>query len=620
MKINFDNYKGENIKIGVIDSGISNKVVNNAINAHKNYYHDFNDYIGHGTKVSKIIGNLVPLSKLYNIKVFDKTYQTSSQSIINAIEWGIENKLHVLNLSLGTKDFSYYNKYKSIIKKAETENCFIVTAISNDYAFSLPAVLQNVISVGSSCKNIEEPYGYYFVKNEFLQFVADGGKFVNCFFDCIINRWQYTSYAAPIITSVVAIILEVCGSIKFHQLMEVLKYNSLSDDPCAYFISRKLECKSLINCLNSNIIEKNPISSSRKICYLGEDDIEYFINTYKDLLNVEIDIMNFNAVIKFNLESMDDNQYRNKILWDSQIDFFIISESILSYNTEIKSKVIRLLKEILNNNFKIYSFVSQKIISLFVEDDSITQNKNISYMTNYMNKFKNNSLDFYKVSEKPIICIIDLTENEFNSFEIQLLLRRYLLNQQLNFSQISTTVFAELFGIDLVLHEGLVINDLSVAELISFISYINYHFLISNKSEMLIYNFSSSPFLSLNNNNEMLKNKNSIVTMLCLRTILPDAYILIISKNIELNTIINNIDNIIVGYNPDLIVLLECSSNIELINNANINTFDNNFEIRLNEQLINKFGTANNEIHYLRYSKDKWEQSIYELIIKHYKA
>ncbi|MGR9632875.1 S8 family serine peptidase [Bacillus cereus] len=121
-------YKGSNIKIGIIDSGIDIthedlKVTGgiNIIDPNSNYNDDF----GHGTRVAGVIAALdnnkgvlgmAPLSEIYAVKVLDARGKGSISNVISGIEWAIDNKLDIVNLSLQT--IINNNALEEIVKKS----------------------------------------------------------------------------------------------------------------------------------------------------------------------------------------------------------------------------------------------------------------------------------------------------------------------------------------------------------------------------------------------------------------------------------------------------------------------------------------------------------------------
>jgi subtilisin family serine protease len=67
------------------------------------------DRLGHGTAVAATIRGHAPSAALYSIRVFHRTLGAHFDAILDAIEWGVEERLDLLNLSLGCsnreKDF-----------------------------------------------------------------------------------------------------------------------------------------------------------------------------------------------------------------------------------------------------------------------------------------------------------------------------------------------------------------------------------------------------------------------------------------------------------------------------------------------------------------------------------
>ncbi|WP_255294098.1 S8 family serine peptidase [Bacillus toyonensis] len=134
-------YKGSNIKIGIIDSGIDIthediKITDgiNIIDTNSNYTDEF----GHGTRVAGVIAALdnnkgvlgmAPLSKIYAIKVLDSRGKGSISNVISGIEWAIDNKLDIVNLSLQT--IINNNALEEVVKKAHEQGIILVAAAGN---------------------------------------------------------------------------------------------------------------------------------------------------------------------------------------------------------------------------------------------------------------------------------------------------------------------------------------------------------------------------------------------------------------------------------------------------------------------------------------------------------
>jgi subtilisin family serine protease len=59
------------------------------------------DRLGHGTAVAATIRGHAPDAAIYSIRVFHRTLEAHFEAILHAIDWSVEARLDLLNLSLG---------------------------------------------------------------------------------------------------------------------------------------------------------------------------------------------------------------------------------------------------------------------------------------------------------------------------------------------------------------------------------------------------------------------------------------------------------------------------------------------------------------------------------------
>ena len=64
---------------------------------------DLADRLGHGTAVAGAIREKVPQAELFAVKVFDRRLSCSLEAIFRALEWCLENKIDLINLSVGVR-------------------------------------------------------------------------------------------------------------------------------------------------------------------------------------------------------------------------------------------------------------------------------------------------------------------------------------------------------------------------------------------------------------------------------------------------------------------------------------------------------------------------------------
>jgi subtilisin family serine protease len=153
-------YAGAGIRIAVVDSGIADGSEDlrpaggrnmldggdpNAWNA---------DEQGHGTHVAGIVAALnnavgvvggAPAAEIYSLKVFPGGFISD---VIEALDWSIENRIDIVNLSLGTAEFSF--ALASAINRAYLRGITCVCAVGNQRAFtSYPAAFPQTIGVSA---------------------------------------------------------------------------------------------------------------------------------------------------------------------------------------------------------------------------------------------------------------------------------------------------------------------------------------------------------------------------------------------------------------------------------------------------------------------------------------
>lgn len=163
---------GQGIKIGIIDTGVdfdhqdlhgygkSGRIAGgyDYVNTDKRPI----DVNGHGTEVAGIIGangsfsGMAPRSQLFSYKVSSSGEAVSSEYIIQAISRAIEDKMNIVNISLGVNRTN--DELENAVDEAVRKGIVIVTAAGNngpdDMTIGSPGRDFNVITVGASYNNI----------------------------------------------------------------------------------------------------------------------------------------------------------------------------------------------------------------------------------------------------------------------------------------------------------------------------------------------------------------------------------------------------------------------------------------------------------------------------------
>ena len=106
------------IRIAVIDSGV-NPAHPHIARVEGGYpENDFLDRLGHGTAVMAAIQEKAPDAEYYAVRVFGRELRTNIDALVTGLEWCVENRMDVINLSLGTSNAAHAEKFAPFIGRA----------------------------------------------------------------------------------------------------------------------------------------------------------------------------------------------------------------------------------------------------------------------------------------------------------------------------------------------------------------------------------------------------------------------------------------------------------------------------------------------------------------------
>jgi thermitase len=215
---------GKGVKVAIIDTGIDlNQPAFSGILAPANEQWDFvgNDAIpqeegtmgvggyGHGTNVAGIIRQIAPRATILPIRVLGAAGQGRVLDVAAAIEWAIKKDAKIINLSLGTGEFSL------IVNQAINHACnlgiFVVTSVGNDdsltvsYPGSRGYERVERVSVGSveanDYRSSFSNYGWQ------VEVAAPGSMVYGPAPENRLAAWSGTSQATPMISGALALAL-----------------------------------------------------------------------------------------------------------------------------------------------------------------------------------------------------------------------------------------------------------------------------------------------------------------------------------------------------------------------------------------------------------------------------
>ncbi|HZG15634.1 MAG TPA: S8 family peptidase [Candidatus Bathyarchaeia archaeon] len=158
----WSNTKGKGIKVAVIDTGISSshsdlrgQVKGRVITANGGLGYSGMD--GHGTHVAgtiaavanqKGIVGVAPEVELYDVRAFGPDGTAAISDIVEGINWCIENRMNVINMSFGTSDDNLAMR-NAVRRAAKAGIVLVASAGNNGGALEYPAAYPEVVAVGA---------------------------------------------------------------------------------------------------------------------------------------------------------------------------------------------------------------------------------------------------------------------------------------------------------------------------------------------------------------------------------------------------------------------------------------------------------------------------------------
>ncbi|MGX6445256.1 S8 family peptidase [Neobacillus sp. K501] len=234
-------YTGKGVKIAVIDSGIAQHedlTISGGVSfvSGSSSFYDDN---GHGTHVAGIIGakknslgvvGIAPESSLFAVKVLDSSGEGYLSDIIAGIEWSIENKMDIINLSVGSNLPS--DALRNVIDNAYTNGILVVAAAGNAGTsdgtgdnVEYPAKYPSVIAVSAIDAN-KNRASFSSTGSE-VDISAPGARIKSTYLN---NGYAYlsgTSMAAPFVSGDLALLKQAHPTLTNNELRNLLDGNAL---------------------------------------------------------------------------------------------------------------------------------------------------------------------------------------------------------------------------------------------------------------------------------------------------------------------------------------------------------------------------------------------------------
>ena len=211
---------GSHPRVGYVAGGVRISVHSTG---HVFYSDEHSDCAGHGTACAGIIRKKAPNAELYSVRIFDETLTADGRALIAAIEWCIEQGMHVVNLSLGTTDVTFKKPLHAICQKAQKAGIILVAAESNDGRESYPAVFPEVIGVTGGAM----AEGYIYRRRHPIECIARGDEQRLCWLNGKYIIAGGNSFAAPHIAGITALLRADHPNISTQRFREILFQNAI---------------------------------------------------------------------------------------------------------------------------------------------------------------------------------------------------------------------------------------------------------------------------------------------------------------------------------------------------------------------------------------------------------
>ena len=226
---------GAGVKVAVIDSGIDND--HPAIAGHVKGYISFSedpgtrqvvaneephaDAFGHGTACADIIRRAAPDCELYSVKVLGARLSGKGTAFLAGLRWAVEQRMQVINLSLGTGRADYAPLFHELVDQAYFQGLVLVTAANNMPMVTYPSLFAAVTSV--ACHEGQDPDELYYNPAPPVEFLAPGINVTVAWLGGRQMTVTGNSFAAPHISGLVAKILGKHPGLSPFQLKTILR-------------------------------------------------------------------------------------------------------------------------------------------------------------------------------------------------------------------------------------------------------------------------------------------------------------------------------------------------------------------------------------------------------------
>lgn len=218
-------------RIAIIDDGAIGNVIqpekNLVVNEQLEIYedNDIAEEAGHAFVCLSIIKKYSKCDDFswLNIKVIDTiTGRSSSDQLIKALEYCLNNDVSVIHMSIGSEEFCDFEKIDRIVKKLLDKGVIMVASQSNEGKMTYPACIEGVIGVKYADGIKDDEFIFVDQAIDNIDFITSPSHILKNGNGFFISR-QANSYATPVMTAHVINELMYVPNISAAEVFEKLK-------------------------------------------------------------------------------------------------------------------------------------------------------------------------------------------------------------------------------------------------------------------------------------------------------------------------------------------------------------------------------------------------------------
>jgi subtilisin len=178
------------------------------------------DVAGHGTACAGIVRLIAPDCELHSVRVLGPAARGGGSVLVAGLEWAIEQRFDVINLSLSTRKAHVADALRELADRAWFARVALVASAHNMAVPSFPWRFASVLSVGSH--DGADPLEFHAHAEPPVEFFARGVDLEVAWPGGVTVRSTGNSYATPHLAAIAALILERHPGLTPYELKTIL--------------------------------------------------------------------------------------------------------------------------------------------------------------------------------------------------------------------------------------------------------------------------------------------------------------------------------------------------------------------------------------------------------------